>query len=72
MWRRIAAGVAVAAGGAGAVVAIDGSDNGRTAQGAARSTGHTAVVRRRDLVDRQRGSIIHSIPNHRYSSDFTT
>jgi hypothetical protein len=54
MWRRIAAGVAVAAGGAGAVVAIDGSDNGRTAQGAARSTGHTAVVRRRDLVDRQR------------------
>ena len=54
MWRRIAAGVAVAAGGAGAVLAIDGSDGGQTAHGAGRSTVNTVAVRRRNLVDRQR------------------
>jgi hypothetical protein len=52
--RRVAAGVALAAGAAGAVLAIDSSDNGRTARGADRSTVNTAVVRRRNLVDRQR------------------
>jgi peptidoglycan hydrolase-like protein with peptidoglycan-binding domain len=54
MWRRIAAGVAVAAGGAGALLVIDKSDNGRTARGADRPNVRTAVVKRRDLVDRQR------------------
>ena len=54
MWRRIAAGVALAAGGAGAVLAIDNSDGAPTAHGAARATAHTATVRRRNLVDRQR------------------
>jgi peptidoglycan hydrolase-like protein with peptidoglycan-binding domain len=54
MWRRIAAGVAVAAGGAGAVIAIDGSEGGQPAHGANRSAVHTATVRRRNLVDRER------------------
>jgi len=54
MWRRIAAGVVVAAGGAAAVIAIEGSDGGPAARGADRSVSHTAVVRRRNLVDRQR------------------
>jgi peptidoglycan hydrolase-like protein with peptidoglycan-binding domain len=54
MWRRIAAGVAVAGGVAGAVIAIEASDGGPTAHGADRSTSHTATVRRRNLVDRER------------------
>jgi multidrug efflux system membrane fusion protein len=54
MWRRIAAGVAVAAGGAGAVLAIDNSGGAPKAHGAGRAALHTATVRRRNLVDRQR------------------
>ena len=53
-WRRVAAGAALAAAAAGVVVALDGSDGGPTASGADRFAGHTAVVKRRNLVDRQR------------------
>jgi peptidoglycan hydrolase-like protein with peptidoglycan-binding domain len=52
--RRIAAGVAVAAGGAGVVLAASGSDGGPAAHGAGSSALHTAAVQRRDLVDRER------------------
>jgi peptidoglycan hydrolase-like protein with peptidoglycan-binding domain len=54
MWGRVAAGTAIAAAGAGAVLAIDNAGGGRTAHGADRPTYHTAIVRRRNLVDRQR------------------
>jgi hypothetical protein len=54
MWRAIAAGAAVVAGAAAAVVAIDGSKGDGTAHGADRSARHTATVKRRNLVDRQR------------------
>ena len=54
MWRAIAAGVAVVAGGTAAVVAIDGSRGDSTAHGADRTTRHTATVKRRSLVDTQR------------------
>jgi hypothetical protein len=53
-WGRIAAGAALAAGAAGVAIALGGSDSDRTARGAARSTAHTATVRRRNLVDTQR------------------
>jgi peptidoglycan hydrolase-like protein with peptidoglycan-binding domain len=51
---RIAAGAAFAAGAVGVAIALGGSDGERTARGAARSTAHTATVRRRNLVDTQR------------------
>ena len=54
MWRGIAAGVAVVAGAAAAVIAIDGSDDAGTAHGANRAAQHTATVKRRNLVDTQR------------------
>lgn len=51
---RVAAGAALAAGAVGVAIALAGSDGDRTARGAARSTAHTATVRRRTLVDTQR------------------
>jgi hypothetical protein len=53
-WRRVAAGAALAAGAAGVVVAVDGSNGGPSARGADRATAHTAAVKRRNLVDRER------------------
>lgn len=53
-WRRVAAGAALAAAAAGVAIAVDGSGGGPTAKGADRSTGRTAAVKRRNLVDRQR------------------
>ena len=53
-WGRAAAGAALVAAAAGVVIAVDGSDAGPTAHGADRSTAHTAAVKRRNLVDRQR------------------
>jgi hypothetical protein len=52
--RRIAAGVALAAAAAGIAVAVESSGGDPPARGADRSTAHTAAVKRRNLVDRQR------------------
>jgi hypothetical protein len=53
-WRRVAAGAGLTAAAAGVAIALAGSGGGPTARGADRSTAHTATVKRRNLVDRQR------------------
>jgi peptidoglycan hydrolase-like protein with peptidoglycan-binding domain len=52
--RRIAAGVALAAAAAGVAIAVESSGGDPAARGADRSSAHTATVKRRNLVDRQR------------------
>lgn len=52
--RRIAAGVALAATAAAVAIAVESSGDDPAARGADRSSEHTAVVKRRNLVDRQR------------------
>jgi peptidoglycan hydrolase-like protein with peptidoglycan-binding domain len=54
MWWRLAAATALTAAAAGAVVAIDSAGGGSNAHGADRPKYRTAVVQRRNLVDRQR------------------